>query len=105
MTQTARLQVEIRCPHCGGSQAWFEHQRLNRCEYCGSTLYFEEDSTHRFYLEPTARTVEDVKEVLVVAHATRKRAEKMARYPSPYDDRPQEMLSLIPVELGPFLRE
>src|SRR3990172_1683626 len=99
------LEIEVACPECGGPILWLEQHRLNGCSYCGSMLYFEHNVESRFYLPPTVTTPEEIKEVLVLSKAEKKRAERMARYPTGNPESTPEMLSVFSTPLEPFLLE
>jgi endogenous inhibitor of DNA gyrase (YacG/DUF329 family) len=98
------LEIEVSCPECGGPVIWLEHQRLNQCSYCSSTLYFEATGNDWFYLPPTAKNQEQIREILVFSKAEKKRAERIARYPGANQEK-AEMGSIFEVSLEPFLEE
>ena len=66
-------QVEIACPHCGGTSVWMLLQTLNQCSYCGSVLNWPYPEGEPDYLiaESTIKEDSDLIEVLAMYDAMR----------------------------------
>lgn len=99
------FELEAFCPECGGTVIWMEQQIIGRCGFCGSSLIFEPDIEHRFYIEPMVKSPSEAKKVLVLWKAQMKKAETVGRFRSHNDVTPVEMLNLMDLDLGPFIEE
>ncbi len=83
-------QVEISCPHCGGTSLWGLLQILNRCSYCGSVLSWPYAEGEPDYLiaESVVRDESDLIEVLAMYDAMREASRRrgaMRQSGSDYD--------------------
>lgn len=105
ITGTKLFELEVFCPECGGTVIWMEQQIIGRCEFCSSSLLFEPDIEHRFYVEPRVKSSDDVKKVLVLWKAQQKRSETLGRLHSHNDTGPVDVLNLIDLDLAPFVSE
>lgn len=100
------LELESRCPECGGIAVWVEQQITGRCQYCGSTLYFEPDMEHRFYLAPHVNTPLQARDVIIRWKAEQKRAEVQGRLRAVDDNSAVSITAWTPdLDLAPFVAE
>lgn len=99
----SRFEMEIHCPKCGGTEIWLEGQRLKKCAFCASLLYFESNAESRFYLSPTVETENQLRNVIIQNKAEKQRAEDTARYPSDNGENQPQMLSVPTRPLEPYL--
>ena len=73
-------EVEIACPHCGGSTAWKLLQTLNQCAFCGSILSwpYREGTPDYLVAESMIRNESDLVEVLAMYDAMREASRRRA---------------------------
>lgn len=100
-----RIEIELHCAKCGGTNLWIEGQHLKKCSYCDSLLYFEVTQESRFYLPPTIRDADQLFATIVNAKAEKKRSEDMSYYPGTEDKRGPEMITMPTIPLGPYLEK
>ena len=71
-----RLDIMAACPECGGGNAWGLLQTLQRCNYCGSALWWPRDPSRQGFLvtEDATERPEALLDVLQTLDAIRERS-------------------------------
>jgi ribosomal protein S27E len=73
-------QIEISCPHCGGSSSWNLLQTLNQCSFCGSVLSWPYPEGEPDYLvsDTVINKEDDLIDVLAMYDAMREASRQRA---------------------------
>lgn len=75
------LDLLVSCPQCGGESSWDLKERLHRCSFCNSVLYWPPDKKSETFLVAEDKLAPQgaIEETLAFVDATRTRAAMIGR--------------------------